>query len=97
MISSYGDMDQDHMALDTQDLAHDPRFNRQTAPRQGQLKVARLSLRTQFLFRGARADHSAQNTYEVRLFVTDTETGEVVWEGFSDPIAKRTDKARIGF
>ena len=45
---------------------------------------------------GARAGREKQNTYEVRMFVTDLKTGEVVWEGFSDPVAKKFKKGRMG-
>ncbi|GAB4321098.1 MAG: hypothetical protein Kow0059_15630 [Candidatus Sumerlaeia bacterium] len=96
VVSSYGREGTDSMTLEQQELPNDPRFKKPDNYQTGQLTMARLSLRTQFLMRGARVGRAAQNTYEVRMFVTDLQTGEVVWEGFSDPVAKKFKQGRLG-
>lgn len=95
--SAYGRDATDVMTRDTQDLADDPLFDSSQVPALGQASVARLSLRTQILWHHAAAGRARQNTYEVRMLVTDVVTGQVVWEGFSDPIAKARSRGGIGF
>lgn len=96
-VSTYGKDGVDTMTRDTQDLANDPLFDSSQVPAQGQASVARLSLRTQILWMHAAEGRARQNTYEVRMFVSDVVTGQVVWEGFSDPIAKAKSRGGIGF
>ncbi len=96
-VSTYGSDAKDSMTRDSQDLRNDPLFNASQVPRAGQASVARLSLRTQFLFHAARTKTQKQNTYEVRMFVTDIANGEIVWEGFSDPIMKVSKRRSVGF
>jgi hypothetical protein len=95
--SAYGRDATDTMTRDTQDLARDPLFDTSQVPAPGQASVARLSLRTQILWHHASQGRARQNTYEVRMFVTDVVNGQVVWEGFSDPIAKARSRGGIGF
>ena len=96
-VSTYGHDATDDMVGDTQELRNDPRFDSKQVPTEGQWTVGRLTLRTQVLYQGARANERAQNTYEVRMFVSDVKNGEVVWEGFSDPIAKVSKKPGLGW
>jgi PBP1b-binding outer membrane lipoprotein LpoB len=96
-VSTYGSDATDAMAGQTQELKDDDRFDTKQLPKTGQWGVARLSLRTQVLYQGARANDQRQNTYEVRMFVSDVQSGEVVWEGFSEPIAKKSSKPGIGW
>ena len=63
----------------------------------GKATVAGLSLRTQILWARAGTGKKSQNTYEVRMFITDVRNGEVIWEDFSTPVAKRQVKAGIGW
>ena len=39
----------------------------------------------------------AQNTYVVRMWVSDVKNGEVVWEKRSDPIAKKFEKGSVSW
>jgi len=97
VLSSYGREATDTMVDETDDVARDPRFeNPDWQQEEGRLSLARLSLRAQVLFHASRAGRARQNTYEVRLFVSDLANGEVVWEGFSDPIAKKSVRPGIG-
>ena len=96
-VSTYGSDATDDMTRDTQDLADDPLFDSSQVPAQGQATVARLSLRTQILWVRSQGTKQAQNTYEVRMWVTDVKNGEVVWEGRSDPIAKKFKKGSVGW
>lgn len=95
--SAYGRDATDEMTRDTQDLANDPLFDNRQVPAQGQAAVARLSLRTQILWHHAAEGRARQNTYEVRMFVTDVVNGLVVWEDFSNPLAKAKSRGGIGF
>ena len=95
-VSTYGSDATDNMTRDSQDLKNDPLFDSSQVPRAGQASVARLSLNTQFLFHSARTKKARQNTYRVRMFVNDTAIGEIVWEGFSDPIIKVSKRRSIG-
>ena len=85
------------MTRDTQFLKDDPLFDSAQVPELGKATVAGLSLRTQILWARAGAGKKSQNTYEVRMFITDVRNGEVVWEDFSTPVAKRQVKAGIGW
>ena len=95
-VSTYGEGATDDMSKRTQDLPQDSDFENPEWVEERKFKVARLSLRTQFLYRAARSGRERQNTYEVRMFVTDTATGEVVWEDFSDPIGKKATRGIFG-
>ena len=98
-VSTYGSDGTDELTRDLRDLTNDPLFDQQQvqekAP-QGTASVSRLSLRTQFLQTRSQNALARQVTYEVRMWITDTRTGEVVWEGFSSPIPKRVDRSKIG-
>ena len=96
-VSTYGADGTDEMTRDTQELRDDPLFDSTQVPEQGQATVARLSLRTQILWVRSQGTKQAQNTYEVRMWVSDTRNGEVVWEGRSDPIAKKFKKGSVGW
>ena len=96
-VSTYGTDGTDEMTRDTQLLREDPLFDSQQVPELGQATVAGLSLRTQILWARSGTGKKSQNTYEVRMFVTDVRNGEVVWEDFSAPVAKRQVKSGIGW
>lgn len=96
-VSTYGSDGTDEMTRDTQFLRDDPLFDSAQVPELGQATVARLSLRTQILWARSGAGKKSQNTYEVRMFITDVRNGEVVWEDFSEPVAKYQAKAGIGW
>lgn len=95
-VATYGTDARDEMVRDTQELARDPLFDQSQVPALGQATVAQLSLRTQILWHHAAAGRAQQNTYEVRMLVNDVRTGQVVWEGFSDPIAKARSRGGVG-
>jgi len=96
-VSTYGTDGRDEMTRDTQFLKDDPLFDSAQVPELGQATVASLSLRTQILWARAGSGKKSQNTYEVRMFITDVRNGEVVWEDFSTPVAKRQVKPGIGW
>jgi hypothetical protein len=96
-VSTYGEDGRDDMTRDTRDLANDPLFKQDQIPQQGTASVARLSLRTQLLWTHSQGTKSAQNTYIVRQWVTDTVNGEVIWEGQSNPIAKKFEKGSVSW
>ena len=96
-VSTYGADGRDEMTRDTQFLKDDPLFDSAQVPELGQATVASLSLRTQILWTRAGAGKKSQNTYEVRMFITDVRNGEVIWEDFSTPVAKRQVKPGIGW
>ncbi|MAF64247.1 MAG: hypothetical protein CMJ84_01125 [Planctomycetes bacterium] len=93
----YGDDAIDRMTRETQDKWEDPLFDATQIPEGGQASVARLSLRTQILWVHAQSGSSLQNTYEVRMWVTDVASGTAVWEGLSDPIAKKVSRSKVGW
>lgn len=97
MVSTYGDDARDAMPGQTQQLENDPNFENPEWREQGSFSVARLSLRTRILYIGAAEGRDRQKTYEVRMWVTDNRNGEVVWEGFSDPISKVGRRAAVGW
>ena len=96
-VSTYGSDGIDEMTRDTQFLKDYPLFDSSQVPELGQATVSSLSLRTQILWARSGTSKKSQNTYEVRMFVTDIRNGEVVWEDFSTPVAKRQVKAGIGW
>ena len=96
-VSTYGADGRDEMTRDTQFLKDDPLFDSAQVPELGKATVAGLSLRTQILWARAGTGKKSQNTYEVRMFITDVRNGEVIWEDFSTPVAKRQVKAGIGW
>ena len=59
--------------------------------------MARLSLRTQILWSHSLGKREAQNTYVVRMWVSDVKNGETVWEQRSDPIAKKFEKGSVSW
>jgi PBP1b-binding outer membrane lipoprotein LpoB len=96
-VSTYGADGRDEMTRDTQFLKDDPLFDSAQVPELGQATVASLSLRTQILWARTGAGKKSQNTYEVRMFITDVRNGEIIWEDFSSPVAKRQVKPGIGW
>ncbi len=96
-VSTYGADGTDEMTRDTQGLKDDPLFDSSQVPEQGQATVARLSLRTQILWTHSQGTKMAQNTYVVRMFISDVRNGEIVWENRSDPIAKKYEKGSVGW
>lgn len=96
-VSTYGEDGRDEMTRDTRELADDPLFNTEQVPQQGTASVARLSLRTQILWTHSQGVDDAQNTYIVRMWTTDTVNGEVIWEGQSNPIAKKFEKGSVSW
>jgi len=93
----YGDDAQDRMTRETQKKWEDPLFDASQIPEGGQAAVARLSLRTQILWAHSQARRTKQETYEVRMWVTDVTSGTTVWQGFSDPVSKKFTKAKVGW
>ncbi|HJP00352.1 MAG TPA: hypothetical protein QF764_01120 [Planctomycetota bacterium] len=93
----YGDDAIDRMTRETQEKWEDPLFDASQIPEGGQASVARLSLRTQILWVHSQGRGSQQNTYEVRMWVTDVASGTAVWEGLSDPIAKKFSRSKVGW
>jgi len=96
-VSTYGAAGTDEMTRDTQELRDDPLFDSSQVPDAGQASVARLSLRTQILWVHSQGFKEQQNTYVVHMFVTDVRNGEIVWEGRSDPIAKKIKKGGVSW
>ncbi|MGF1633201.1 MAG: hypothetical protein ACFCVE_05070 [Phycisphaerae bacterium] len=96
-VSSIGTDAVDRMNLDVRELDRDPRFERREEQGPGTLVRPRLSLGAQILSYNAVAGRERQDTYEVRMYVTDLDTGEVVWEDFSEPIAKFARRGVLGF
>jgi PBP1b-binding outer membrane lipoprotein LpoB len=96
-VSTYGSDGTDNMTRDTQELKDDPLFNSSQVPEMGQASVARLSLRTQISWKNSQGQQKAQNTYVVRMWVTDVRNGETVWENSSDPIAKVYGKDSVSW
>ncbi len=96
-VSTYGADATDEMTRDTQELKDDPLFNSSQVPEMGQASVARLSLRTQILWTHSQGLDDAQNTYIVRMWVTDVRNGETVWENQSNPIAKKFEKGSVSW
>jgi len=96
-VSTYGSDGIDEMTRDTQELKDDPLFDSSQVPEQGQASVARLSLRTQILWSHSLGKREAQNTYVVRMWVSDVKNGETVWEQRSDPIAKKFEKGSVSW
>ncbi|MFT7485362.1 MAG: PBP1b-binding outer membrane lipoprotein LpoB [Candidatus Paceibacteria bacterium] len=96
-VSTYGSDAKDEMTRDTQELKDDPLFDSSQVPETGQASVARLSLRTQVLWTHSQGVNDAQNTYLVRMWVTDVRNGEVIWENRSNPIAKKFEKGSVSW
>lgn len=96
-VSTYGSDATDEMTRDTQELKDDPLFNSSQVPEQGQASVARLSLRTQILWTHSQGLKDSQNTYIVRMWVSDVRNGETVWENQSNPIAKKFEKGSVSW
>jgi hypothetical protein len=97
VVSSIGYDRTDVMIDQERDLADDPRFKDAPQDQPATLERPRLSLRTVFLYVGARQGRRAQNTYEVRMIVSDLVSGEVVWEGFSEPVSKLSKRSAVSF
>ena len=87
----------DDMALDIGELEADPRFDLESVPEQGRLQAPEVSLRTQILWATSTDGYARQNTYEIRMFLTDLTNGLVVWEATSRPIGKVTSRDDVGW
>lgn len=73
-------------------------FDPATLPEYGKLAAPRLSLRTQMNWMtNSDGENRRQNTYRVRMFVTDVQTGLAVWESSSQPIRIVKSKPGLGF
>ncbi|MFT7668102.1 MAG: hypothetical protein ACI8X5_000789 [Planctomycetota bacterium] len=95
--TAYGEDGTDEMTRDTQDLKNDPLFDSKQVPAQGQAAVARLSVRTQILWVNSQGVDTSQNTYLVRMVVTDVVSGLGIWERRSNPVAKKFDKDAVSW
>lgn len=96
-VSSLGDDATDRMTREGVDLREDPRFDSGTIPDYGRLQAPTLSLRTQVLWTTSIMQNTRQNTYQIRMLVTDIEKGLAVWEGTSRPIGKVSRRASVGW
>ena len=97
-VTTYGGDGTEEMSFQTDDLQNDPRFEKLDRKQAGEkFKTAQLAVKTEIDYLGARDGRLAQNTYEVRMYVTDVVSGTAVWEGFSDPIAKKSKKGALSF
>ena len=96
-VSSMGDDATDRMTREGVDVRENPRFESSTVPEFGRLQAPTLSLRTQVLWTTSIMQNTRQNTYQVRMFVTDKEKGKAVWEGTSRPIGKVSRRAQVGW
>lgn len=71
------------------DLEHEfKELDTESLPERKNLQAPRLSLRTQIQYATATNGQLRQNDYQVRMFVSDIQTGLVVWEGVSEPVSK---------
>ena len=96
-VSTYGSDGVDPITRETLDLKKDPLFDSSQVPEPGQATVATLSLRTQILWLYSQGYREAQNTYVVRMWISDVRTGEMVWEAQSTPIAKKFEKGSVSW
>ncbi len=96
-VSTYGSDGVDSVTRETLDLKKDPLFDSSQIPEAGQATVAKLSLRTQILWLYSQGYREAQNTYVMRMWISDVRTGEMVWEGQSNPIAKKFEKGSVSW
>jgi len=96
-VTTYGDDATDRMTRETQGMVDDPMFDKDQIPEAGQAAVARLSLRTQIIWIYGQSKKEKQNTYLVRMLVTDVKSGVAIWEAESDPIAKKYSKGGLGW
>ena len=91
-VSSFGGGTTDSVVQGSQDAANDPRFKQSEVPAQGSLTYPQTALKTvidQFYATDGRA---RQNTFVVHMFVSDISSGEILWEEFSEPIAKKVGR-----
>jgi PBP1b-binding outer membrane lipoprotein LpoB len=90
-VATLGSDARDESVRQNTGLGDDPMFDqRQVAERtaQGTATVPMLSVNTQILSAYERTRTARQTNYEMRMWVVDLRNGEVVWEGFSNPVSK---------
>jgi len=96
-VSSFGGGETDSVVQGSQDAIDDPRFKQEEIPEQGSLSYPQTSLRT-IIDKMRSTDGTArQNTFVVHMFVSEISSGEILWEEFSEPVAKRVEKGGYGF
>ena len=96
-VSSLGGEGTDVFVQESQEAKDDPRFKKEDIPEEGSLRYPRLSLRTIIDVIKASDGRARQNTYVVHMFVSEIKTGDILWEEFSNPIAKKTEKGHVGY
>lgn len=96
-VSSFGGGETDSVVQGSQGAANDPRFNQENVPEAGSLTYPQLALKTIIDQISTTDGQARQVTYSVHMFVSEIKTGEIVWEEFSDPIAKKAEKGGFGF
>jgi len=92
-VATLGSDGRDAAVRDNTGLVNDPMFDqKQVAERtaQGTASVPMLSVNTQILSAYERNPVARQKNYEMRMWVVDLRNGETVWEGFSNPVAKKS-------
>jgi PBP1b-binding outer membrane lipoprotein LpoB len=92
-VATLGSDGRDQAVRDNTALVNDPMFDqKQVAERtaQGTASVPMLSVNTQVLSAYERNPVARQRNYEMRMWVVDLRTGETVWEGFSNPVSKKS-------
>jgi hypothetical protein len=92
-VATLGSDGRDAAVRDNTALVNDPMFDqKQVAERtaQGTASVPMLSVNTQVLSAYERNPVARQKNYEMRMWVVDLRNGETVWEGFSNPVSKKS-------
>lgn len=89
-VSFFGKDGTDEYATGIQDDLRDQfkELDESSLPAGKSLQAPRLSLRTQIQYATATNGQVRQNDYQIRMFVSDMQTGLVVWEGVSEPVSK---------
>lgn len=90
-VATLGSDARDNAVRENTELTNDPMFNQQQVAErtaQGTATVPVLSVNSQILSAYERANNVKQKNYEMRMWVVDLRNGEVVWEGFSNAVAK---------
>ncbi|MCA8960397.1 MAG: hypothetical protein KDC38_07785 [Planctomycetes bacterium] len=91
-VASFGSGPTDDIVKGAQDVKDDSRFNQDQVPKEGSLTFPQMSLVTQIQYVRSTDGKNRQNTYQVAMFVTDIQSGEIMWEEFSGPIAKLSSR-----
>lgn len=89
-VSFFGKDGTDEYATGIQDDLREQfkELDESSLPAGKSLQAPRLSLRTQIQYATATNGQLRQNDYQIRMFVSDMQTGVVVWEGVSEPVSK---------